>query len=212
MTTLLELTQDSLCHVMGFLDSVDLSRLECVSREAHRLATLHGWHILAQRDLKGPQPSQLSAKKLMIRWTVASTYAAKIEMPLERNEYHPILRDGVNAWTCGDPDRNHDYFLRLSDEKFCHWEGFVPEVLMEANYLHRMSFDDRHRYGLDLGTLWNEEQFGWYTKFSQALEEHPVHHMYSQAQGSGRTELDEPTEEECALLRDYCLLLKKTFR
>jgi hypothetical protein len=101
------LNDDSLRHVVGYLDGVDLSRLECVCLEAKEIAESYGWDIVARQDVKSPcqleSSSSLSLKNRVVRWTLTSRYAAKIESrheeQLKRDEAipGPTLSQGVKA-------------------------------------------------------------------------------------------------------------------
>jgi hypothetical protein len=164
------LNVDSLRQVMDYLDGIDLSRLECVSLGTKEIVEYYGWETVAKRDIKSPrqlEPSRsLSLKNRVVRWTLTSRYAAKIESS-HREKKGPALSQGVDALeadrpTSQDPDcHQHDYFLRLSDGKKCIWEGFAPLVPMDDHY---------PPYGLDLGTLWEEEGFDWYKEVRKICE------------------------------------------
>jgi hypothetical protein len=105
------LNDDSLRHVVGYLDGVDLSRLECVCLEAKEIAESYGWDIVARQDVKSPcqleSSSSLSLKNRVVRWTLTSRYAAKIESrheeQLKRDEAipGPTLSQGVKASKLG---------------------------------------------------------------------------------------------------------------
>ena len=181
------LNDDSLRHVVDYLDVIDISRLECVCLGTKEIVESYGWETVAKRDLKmSPcqlEPSRsLSLKHRVVRWTLTSRYAAKIES--SRCEEQGLeLSEGVNAWvadrpTSEDPDRyQHDYFLRLSDGDKCIWEGFAPIVPIQDYF---------HPYGLDLGTLWEEEGFDWYKEVRKTCERDPAFQTAQKLNGRNR--------------------------
>jgi hypothetical protein len=214
------LNEDSFRHVLGFMDSVDLSRLECVCRETKQIAESHGWDILANRHLKGKfQPEStypsLSKKDTMIRWTIASNYASRNEEEINKKETSgPNLTEGLQAlWNY---NQFHDYFFRLSDGEKCMWEGFVPFTPVDKRLSSRLQSN-----GLDVGAVWDEEGFDWYKQLRKNLESHPGYtRFYDRANLSTDWlrcfELNATSAEERELMDDLryrmrALLQNKTF-
>jgi hypothetical protein len=203
------LNDDSLRHVVDYLDGAALSRLECVCQGTKQIAESYGWEIVAKRDLKSPRqlkssrPSTLSPKHRVVRWTLTSRYAAKIESrrkeQWERGETFPgpDLSQGVNAWDCDTfedpghghrrlsgvncdskvPDlRQHDFFLRLSDGEKCIWEGFAPLVVKPCS--NHWGRHNPQQHDFDLGIKFNEEGFDWYKGVMEIFESHPAFQDY----------------------------------
>jgi hypothetical protein len=57
------LNDDSLHHVVDYLDGIDLSRMERVCLKAKEIAESYGWEIVARRDVK--RQESLSARVLL---------------------------------------------------------------------------------------------------------------------------------------------------
>ena len=236
--SLLLLNNDSFRHVVDYLDVIDLSRLECVCLGTKEIVESYGcWETVAKRDLK-MSPRQLessrslSLKHRVVRWTLTSRYAAKIESS-QCEEKGPAaagpltLSQGVNAWeadTFKDPDphrHQHDYFLRLSDGDKCIWEGFVPLVPFPDHYFYHFLDhfqphyqDHYHDYGLDLGTLWEEEGFDWYKEVRKTCERDPAFQTDQKLNGKnreGNSIVDQTVDRE-ALSRDLYDLMGFLFK
>jgi hypothetical protein len=155
----------------------------------------------------------------VVRWTLTSKYAAKIESDhverLKRDEdsLGPELTLGVRAW---DRDTrlqpSHDYFLRLSDGETCIWEGFVPMVPIDEWLCRGWWY--RNQYGLDLGTLWEEEGFGWYKEVKNILESHPAFRTYqkiNRLKRQGNSIMDQTVDNDVELSRDLDKLMCSVF-
>jgi hypothetical protein len=72
----------------------------------------------------------------------------------------------------------------------------------------------RNQYGLDLGTLWEEEGFGWYKEVKNILESHPAFRTYqkiNRLKRQGNSIMDQTVDNGVELSRDLDKLMCSVF-